>query len=147
MHKPKVIAIAGILVIAVLLMLSAYKGKQAETVPSRSLIDTVYVSNIPYKVFVAENYAEQVEGLMNYTNLSADGIAGEIFVNVPSPSCFWMKNTPEPLTQAWIEGNTVSFVYNATPYSTNSICSRGTTVLELMKGIEINRNQTVRIIV
>jgi uncharacterized membrane protein (UPF0127 family) len=103
----------------------------------------VSIGNQSYKVFIAENLSEQKQGLMNYTNLSKNGIAGELFINIPNHACFWMKNTPEPITQSWIDNGIVVYTYNAIPYNTNSVCANGTSVIELMPGIKIHVNQTM----
>ncbi len=97
-----------------------------------------------FNVFYAASGAQQVKGLMNYTFGceigDANCVVGELFdfgselnSSVESaPQCFWMKNTPEPLTQAWIAKNGVVLeVYSATPESTASVCHEGYYVLEL----------------
>lgn len=121
-----------------------HANKNATAANMGRSVGIVFVGNQPYNVLIARNLSEQEQGLMNYTNLSAGGIAGELFINLPGRSCFWMKNTPEPLTQSWINYGKVVYVYNATPSDLNTVCADGTSVLELMKGINIHTNQTVR---
>ena len=53
-----------------------------------------------------------------------------------SQQCFWMKDTPEPLEQAWFNANgVVTAVYNATPNDTTTVCHEGNAVLELYHNI------------
>lgn len=91
-----------------------------------------------YDVYLADTPAEWSDGLMNYTfscNLPDKCMNGMLFL-FPNESqkCFWMKNTPEPLTQAWIDANgVVTAVYNATPEDTSTICNDGNAVLELYR--------------
>ena len=86
-------------------------------------------------VYLAENQLQQETGLM-YVNSMGDcnGLGdcyGMLFVfSNYSEQCFWMDNTLMPLKQFWITGNVITFVYNATPYSTNTICHPGNSVLE-----------------
>jgi uncharacterized membrane protein (UPF0127 family) len=55
-----------------------------------------------------------------------------------SSECFWMEDTPEPLTQVWISNGTITNVYNATPESTASVCAYGNWVLELYSRLPLN---------
>ena len=79
---------------------------------------------------------------MNYTfACSTPGLCvnGMLFV-FPSngTTCFWMKNTPEPLVQMWVSNGTITSIYNATPESTASVCGLGDEVLELYSRLPIN---------
>jgi uncharacterized membrane protein (UPF0127 family) len=104
-----------------------------------------------YTVFHATTEPQWTEGLMNYTfgnctvnrtsvsGSCADEVVGELFsFNNVTNTCFWMKNTPEPLVQAWLsENGTVSYIYDGVPYSTDVICANGSAVLELGKNLGI----------
>ena len=87
-------------------------------------------------MFLASTTKQQTKGLMNYTFMNGS-VAGELFIDLPYPPCFWMNNTPEPLTQTWISNGTATYIYNATPESDSVVCHNGTEVLELKKGIPI----------
>ena len=90
-----------------------------------------------YRVFTAVNEGEYTEGLMNvsYQELQANGSVGMLFVFPGYGNrCFWMKNTEIPLTQAWITNNSISYEYNASPYSENVVCSGAEAVLEVARG-------------
>ena len=83
-----------------------------------------------------------MEGLMNYTfscNVPGGCINGMMFV-FPSnmSSCFWMKDTPEPLFQLWILNGTITRVYIASPENTTSVCGDGNEVLELYSRLALN---------
>ncbi len=109
-----------------------------------------------YSVFHATTPPQLTEGLMNYTfhncthnpTLCANDIVGELFsFGYTANQCFWMKNTPEELIQAWIsENGTVTYTYDGIPYSTNIICANGSAVLELGKnlGIPLQTGDVVR---
>ena len=70
---------------------------------------------------------------------SFEGAQGMLFVYTSEqPLCFWMENTEIPLKQVWINpAGSVVAVYNATPYSTNSVCSNGEYVLETLPNSSI----------
>lgn len=95
-----------------------------------------------YNVFLATNQSEWRRGLMNYTFACATpgGCAnGMLFVFPSSVStCFWMKDTPEPLVQIWALNGIVTQVYNAIPEDTASVCGFGNEVLELNSRLPIN---------
>ena len=86
-------------------------------------------------VYLAENLTQQETGLMYVKSMgNCNGVNdcyGMLFLfSNYSERCFWMDNTPMPLKQFWMTGNVITFVYAATPYSTNTICHPGNRVLE-----------------
>jgi uncharacterized membrane protein (UPF0127 family) len=95
-----------------------------------------------YPVLLATNLQQWKHGLMNYTfSCSTPGmcINGMIFIFPSSASeCFWMKDTPQPLTQIWIANGKVTEIYQATPESTTSVCAYGNQVLELNSNLPYN---------
>ena len=95
---------------------------------------TITISSQQYTVLLALDGSAWQQGLMNASesDLLQSGAIGMLFV-FPSNSirCFWMENTPMQLRQAWIANNIMAYVYNATPYSTASVCHYGDYVLEV----------------
>jgi uncharacterized membrane protein (UPF0127 family) len=95
-------------------------------------------------VYLAQTPQQQERGYMYATSLgnncslsdSASFIncnpKGMLFIfKNQSDECFWMKNTSMPLEQVWIAQNgLVLYVYDATPYSMQTICHEGMYVLE-----------------
>lgn len=103
---------------------------------------TVTIGGYGYHVLTATNQAEWQRGLMNYTfacTVPGGCINGMLFI-FPSneTTCFWMKNTPEPLVQIWISNGNITKVYNAIPYDTKNVCGAGNEVLELYSLLPIN---------
>ena len=93
-----------------------------------------------YPVYIANTLQQQQQGYMNQTSLGdcngLPGCLGMLFVfNRSGDLCFWMENTGIPLEQSWLDQNgIVTYVYNATPYSTTNKCAFGTMVLETQPG-------------
>lgn len=89
-----------------------------------------------YYAYFAQTTAQQELGYMNQTwigdcNMHAPCLGMVFDIGNQSNICFWMKNTEIPLKQIWISNTgTVTYIYNGIPYSTVSICSPGTYVLE-----------------
>ena len=96
---------------------------------------SVQAGGYSYNVLLALNQSEWVQGLMNYTfQCSTPGacVNGMLFVfPYNGTECFWMKNTPQPLLQAWISGNTITEAYYGKPENTSTVCAYGNEVLEL----------------
>lgn len=70
------------------------------------LLPTAELRVGPHKVHaeVAANNASRSHGLMGRKSLMPDH--GMLFVfDTPTTTCFWMKNTPLPLSIAFIDGN------------------------------------------
>ena len=94
------------------------------------------VSN-SYLVYLAETPSLQEQGYMNSTTLgncnsSPSRCLGMVFpFNNYGQLCFWMENTRIPLKQVWFNlSDQATYIYNATPYSTQAICHDGLFVLE-----------------
>lgn len=105
---------------------------------------SLFVNSIYYgKIYFAITPNQQIQGLMNISNLS-NGFVGMLFIfNNTKKHCFWMKNTALYLHQYWLANNTVIYAWNGTPYSMNVICNNGDEVLEspnliLMNGQKIS---------
>lgn len=89
-----------------------------------------------YGVYLAANLSQQLQGYMNQSSLGdcknklpCIGMLFE-FENYTN-LCFWMKNTPLPLKQVWINQNyTVTHIYYGSPNSTAIECYPGQYVLE-----------------
>jgi hypothetical protein len=98
-----------------------------------------------YHVYVAVNSSTQAEGYQNATSLGdCHGLTpclGMLFYfQNQSDLCFWMKDTRIPLQQSWVNASGyVTYIYNATPYSTAPICAAGSMVIETLS------NHTVQI--
>jgi uncharacterized membrane protein (UPF0127 family) len=98
-----------------------------------------------YEAYIATNVSQQARGYMNVTSTGdCHGISpciGMLFYfQGGSDQCFWMQNTIIPLKQIWINATgVVTFIYNATPLITTSVCHVGPMVLET------NPNQTIAI--
>lgn len=99
-----------------------------------SALAEVSVGGRSYNVYLAITPEQQEKGLMNATSMGdCDGngnCLGMLFVNLPSPACFWMKDTVMPLRQYWISDGTISYIWAGVPESTQVVCSNGNVVLE-----------------
>ncbi len=109
-----------------------------------SAIRIVYGENtLQGNAYIAASPQQQYQGYMNSTsigNCSGKGnCIGMLFVfQNQSEECFWMKNTIIPLRQLWIDQNgIVEYAYNASPYSTKTVCAQGEYVLETQLDIPI----------
>ncbi|WP_442597512.1 DUF192 domain-containing protein [Parapusillimonas sp. JC17] len=71
---------------------------------------------------VAANDASRSRGLMGRQSLMPDH--GMLFVfDAPTATCFWMKNTPLPLSIAFIDGNgTILNLADMRPFDETSHC-------------------------
>ncbi len=143
-YKALVLAVAAFAFIFAFVYLYGIYASAHATSQAAPLIK-IQVDGHNYTVFYATTPYLQQKGLMNFT-FNGTSIAGELFANLSSYPCFWMKNTPVPLQQAWLSGNTVIYIYNGTPESTATICHNGTAVLELKQGINISIGSSIRII-
>lgn len=102
-------------------------------------------STLNGSVYLALNQSQLMQGYQYQNNLGncsigASKCIGILFV-FPSEQnlCFWMINTEMPLQQVWIGSNfTVTYIYNGTPYSKNTVCFNGTYVLEISPNLTIN---------
>ncbi|MGC8647940.1 MAG: DUF192 domain-containing protein [Candidatus Micrarchaeia archaeon] len=97
-------------------------------------------------VYIATSLQQLYRGYMNSTsigNCSGEGdCIGMLFIfENQSEECFWMKNTIIPLRQLWISQNgIVTYAYNASPYSTKTVCAVGRYVLETQLDIPVGAN-------
>ncbi len=72
---------------------------------------------------IAKTPAQRSRGLMGRTSLPQNH--GMLFVfEQPERQCFWMKNTPLPLSIAFIDAQgRISSIANMTPFSEETHCS------------------------
>lgn len=104
---------------------------------AQSLLPSVELKLGPYSVYaeVASTDASRAQGLMFRENLPQN--RGMLFVfDAPNGSCFWMKNTPLPLSIAFISANgTILNIENMQPHSTQSHCP----VAPMQYALEVNQ--------
>jgi uncharacterized membrane protein (UPF0127 family) len=105
-------------------------------------IGKVVVGNETWNVYVASTPAQQAQGYMYQHSIgNCNGMGnclGMLFImNSTQEICMWMHNTPMPLHQYWIENNTITYSYNAVPFSDKTVCHMGNAVLETNKTIPI----------
>ena len=72
---------------------------------------------------VAADYATRMRGLMHRETMPAS--AGMLFLfDEPAPHCMWMKNTPIPLSVAFLDdGGTIVNIADMEPHSEQSHCA------------------------
>lgn len=89
----------------------------------RPVIATLSAGTHLIKVEVAATDAQRAQGLMSRDTLPAD--AGMVFVfDTPAMQCMWMKNTPLPLSVAFIDaGGTIVNIRDMQPHTLDSHCS------------------------
>ncbi len=103
-------------------MISCQNGKFK--LPIKELeITTSNDEKLPIKVEIAEKVEERNYGFMNRKNIP-DG-TGMLFVfENDQILSFWMKNTPHPLSIAYIDKDgIIKDIYDMTPYSLASVKS------------------------
>ncbi len=127
------------LLAAIAAVFYAFYMKGSTAIPLRDFpVGNIIIGNAQYEVFMANTTAEQMQGLMNVSlsRLESAGAIGMLFIfRGDSTQCFWMANTGIPLQQAWISNDSITYVYNATPLSTASVCYPGEYVLEIARGL------------
>ncbi len=110
----------------------AQGGGVAQKLPTLQL--NAGIHNI--KAMVARSTDERSTGLMFRTEMAAND--GMLFVfETPSEQCFWMRNTPLPLSAAFVmDDGTVANIENMKPLSLDSHCSTKPVrfVLEMHQG-------------
>jgi uncharacterized membrane protein (UPF0127 family) len=123
--------------VLVLLILLVYVNYNSPHIPA-----LVTVGGYNYYVLLATTPQQWQHGLMDYRfscSKPSMCVNGMLFLfNGKGSECFWMKDTPEPLTQTWIANGTVTNVYNAIPESTTNVCAYGGEVLELYQNLPRN---------
>lgn len=72
---------------------------------------------------VADNEATRTRGLMHRTSLAPNG--GMLFVfDAAAPYCMWMKNTPLPLSVAFIDaGGAIVNIADMQPHTEDAHCA------------------------
>lgn len=87
-------------------------------------LPTVYVGEHPFRLEIAATPEERATGLMFREELDPD--QGMLFVFPESaPRSFWMKNTPLPLSIAYIAADgTILEIYDMEPHSLEPVRSR-----------------------
>lgn len=119
---------------ALIVSLAALSGNaMAEVSFTRTAL---YIGMYRINVEVADDNAERQQGLM--FRKSMPGNAGMLFVfPVAQPHCFWMKNTPLPLSIAFIDdaGHIIN-IEDMKPQTENSHCAAKPAryALEMNKG-------------
>lgn len=85
---------------------------------------------------VASTEAQREQGLMFRRELPKNN--GMLFVfDRPARSCMWMKNTPLPLSVAFIDANgTILNIEKMEPFTLDSHCSKGW----IRYALEMNKN-------
>lgn len=120
------------LVLALLPLTGHAQSASPQTLPTVTLNGGIHV----IRAMVARTVQERSIGLMYRTDMAAND--GMLFVfETPATQCFWMKNTPLPLSAAFIDddGRIVN-IEDMQPHTTDSHCSRQPVryVLEMHRG-------------
>lgn len=92
--------------------------------PSSSLPVRAMVSGTgSFQVEVAADMASQIHGLMNRTSLPENG--GMLFdFKTSATRCLWMRNTPIPLSVAWLDADSVVIaIQDMAPNTDDPHCS------------------------
>ena len=114
----------------------------AQAQPGRSLQLSAGMHLIQAEVAATE--AQREQGLMNREKMPAN--AGMLFVfGAPATQCMWMKNTPLPLSVAFIDaGGKIVNIEDMRPHTLDSHCSSKTIpvryALEMQLGWFTQRN-------
>lgn len=102
------------------LVATAALSQQTQKFNSTSLIAGMYV----IKAEVAANEAERQQGLMFREKMAAN--EGMVFIfDAPATVCMWMKNTPLPLSVAFLddEGKIIN-IEDMKPQTTDTHCAK-----------------------
>lgn len=94
----------------------------AGTAAARDTLTPLTIGKHAFKVEVAHTPTERARGLMERTQLAANG--GMLFVfETADRHCFWMRNTPLPLSIAFIdESGRIVSVADMQPHSETLHC-------------------------
>lgn len=121
----KIAAKAAVLTVAffVFIASSSCSGKKYDLPVKTLVITTAGGKTIPVKAEIASKTEERNYGFMNRTRIP-DG-TGMLFVFEKDQVLhFWMKNTPHPLSIAYIDSSgTISDTLDMTPFSETSVSS------------------------
>ncbi len=111
---------------------SLAQGGAPQTLPTLKLNAGIHNIN----AMVARSTEERSTGLMFRTDMAAND--GMLFVfDAPAQQCFWMRNTPLPLSAAFVlDDGTIGNIEDMKPLSLDSHCSTKPVrfVLEMHKG-------------
>lgn len=104
---------------AVLLFVAAGAAAQAPPLPVVQLGAGMHL----IRAEVADNDATRTRGLMHRTSLAPNG--GMLFVfDAAAPYCMWMKNTPLPLSVAFIDaGGAIVNIADMQPHTEDAHCA------------------------
>ncbi len=99
---------------------TAAHSQQTEKFNSTSLTAGMYV----IKAEVAANEAERQQGLMFREKMAAN--EGMVFIfDAPAAVCMWMKNTPLPLSVAFLDdAGKIINIEDMKPQSTDTHCAK-----------------------
>jgi hypothetical protein len=127
---------AGMAAVAALLVVSPARAQGEAGEPQRLQAITLNAGMHNIRAEVALTPEQRQKGLMFRRDLGSH--EGMLFVfEQPSPQCFWMKNTPTPLTIAFIadDGSIVNLA-DMKPFDETSHCSARPVrfVLEMNQG-------------
>ncbi len=106
-------------------------------------------SNYTYYMYLATSISQQERGYMNVTSFgdcrgNSPCLGMLFYFQNYTALCFWMENTYMPMKQIWANNTgSVTYVYNATPFSTNTICAYGRMVLETPLSLNITPGDRV----
>lgn len=126
--------------LALLAASSALAMAQAQTAaegqPQRLPAVALQAGMYNIRAEVAATPEQRQKGLMHRRDLGA--YEGMLFVfDEPAPQCFWMKNTPTPLTAAFVaDDGTIVNLADMQPFDERSHCSTKPVryVLEMVQG-------------
>jgi uncharacterized membrane protein (UPF0127 family) len=126
------VASALLLLASLTLGVPVYAQSQPQVLPTIQLQAGIHV----IRAMVADDDQERATGLMFRTEMGPN--EGMLFVfDEPGMRCFWMRNTPLPLSAAFIgdDGKVVN-IEDMLPFSEVSHCSTGPVryVLEMHQG-------------
>lgn len=118
------------------IILSAFLVVPAACSPSRETV-TILVGEVEYTVEIAETQEERAEGLMFRKELKERH--GMLFIfPYDQKLSFWMKNTPLPLSIAFIsKDGTIKEILDMTPFSEKPVPS----TYSVRYALEVNKGE------
>lgn len=110
---------------AMLFIVLLFTGNDTQSQVARLPVAKLTIDSHAITVEVAADDPSRSYGLMNRPSLPPD--TGMLFVfDAVGQPCFWMKNTPLPLSIAFIDSDGVIVnMADMQPYSTRSHCPKG----------------------
>ena len=114
--------------LAITLFLAAFILESASCKTKKLPVTTVTITRadgttIPVKAEVAQKEEERNHGFMERKNIP-DGTGMLFIFDRDQILSFWMKNTPHPLSIAYIDSKgTIKNIYDMTPYNLTSVKS------------------------